>query len=239
MPQAIDEFRTEGYQRHNRARLEHLASLGLDLENKTVLELGAGIGDHTGFWLERGCTVTAVEARRENAARLQQAYPQVKLLTDDLEHVYDADYGPFDRYQIVYAYGILYHLNFRTILSVLWCWAELSTELLLLETCVQGWAEHGGIFEISEDRLAPTGSYSGDGCRPTRIGIFRQLRNHLPYVYMPITQPDHEEFPLEWPTEPGEGLMRSVFIGSRKALNSSLLVEGLPIRQARYKRGAA
>ncbi len=43
-------FQSEHYQRHNEKRLEHLASLNLPIADSTVLEVGAGIGDHTGFF---------------------------------------------------------------------------------------------------------------------------------------------------------------------------------------------
>src|SRR5258706_7389962 len=56
-------FRSLGYLRHNQRRQEHLASLGLELADRSVLELGAGVGDHTTFFLDLGCTVTAVEPR--------------------------------------------------------------------------------------------------------------------------------------------------------------------------------
>ena len=53
------------YQLHNIARLSHLNDLNLDLDNKSVLELGAGIGDHTLFYLYRGGQVTPIEGRQE------------------------------------------------------------------------------------------------------------------------------------------------------------------------------
>ena len=59
-------FRSPWYQRHNQRRQEHLASLQLDLVGKSVLEVGAGVGDHTFYFLDRDCTVVSVEARREN-----------------------------------------------------------------------------------------------------------------------------------------------------------------------------
>lgn len=46
-PTAERHFHSIFYLRHNARRQEHLATLGLDLGNKSVLEVGAGIGDHT------------------------------------------------------------------------------------------------------------------------------------------------------------------------------------------------
>ena len=48
----IDSFKTDYYQRHNQRRLEHLSSLNLDIFSKTVIEVGAGIGDHTSFFVD-------------------------------------------------------------------------------------------------------------------------------------------------------------------------------------------
>lgn len=46
-------FHCDEYLRDNQRRLEHLASLGLDIVGKTVLELGAGIGIiQAFFWIE-------------------------------------------------------------------------------------------------------------------------------------------------------------------------------------------
>jgi hypothetical protein len=45
-------FHSPDYIRHNARRLEHLASLRLPIHDATVLEIGAGIGDHTTFYLE-------------------------------------------------------------------------------------------------------------------------------------------------------------------------------------------
>ena len=61
--EAEKSFRGGHYQRHNARRQEHLASLQLDLAGKRVLEVGAGIGDHTTFFLDRECTVVATEPR--------------------------------------------------------------------------------------------------------------------------------------------------------------------------------
>src|SRR5580704_12589348 len=52
-------FGSPWYQRHNQRRQEHLASLQLDLVSKSVLEVGAGVGDHTFYFLDRDCTVVS------------------------------------------------------------------------------------------------------------------------------------------------------------------------------------
>ena len=52
---------------------------------KRVLELGAGIGDQTSYYLDRGCEVTVIEARPENIALLRSRYPQNTIIAMDLE----------------------------------------------------------------------------------------------------------------------------------------------------------
>src|ERR1700733_6970757 len=80
----MDYFYSEHYQTHNRARLSHLASLGLPLAGRQVLEVGCGPGDHTGFYLERGCAVFSVDARQECIEAVQARYPQVDTAQVDL-----------------------------------------------------------------------------------------------------------------------------------------------------------
>ena len=51
----------------------------------------------------------------------------------------------------------------------------------------------------------------------------------FPYVYIPITQPNHEEFPVDWrdPESHDGHLQRAVFIGSRERLELPQLSETL------------
>lgn len=67
----------EQYREHNRARLEDLQSLGLPLSDARVLELGSGPGDHTGFYVERRCRMTAVDARQECLDMPANRFPYV------------------------------------------------------------------------------------------------------------------------------------------------------------------
>jgi 2-polyprenyl-3-methyl-5-hydroxy-6-metoxy-1,4-benzoquinol methylase len=115
----------------NHARQSHLASLGLDLAGKTVLEVGAGIGLHTPFFLERGCSVTVTDGRAENVAEIARRHPGVKTAIVDLEVDRPIELGRFD---VIYCYGLLYHLsNPQRALARL---ADVCDGQLLLETAV-------------------------------------------------------------------------------------------------------
>ncbi len=226
-----DLFESPHYMRHNQRRLEHLASLGLDLNRKSVLELGAGIGDHTNFFLDRECSVLITEARTDNLAVIKSRYPDCETKYLNLEEPPSDFHRSFE---IVYCYGILYHLaNPELALKFA---APLCKDLFLLETCVS-FRETGSINNVQEDINDSTQSISGIGCRPTRQWIFDQLKTLFQFVYMPITQPWHEEFPIDWTTEPPRSLnnlQRAIFIGSRKKIENPNLVEQIPMKQYRH-----
>jgi hypothetical protein len=82
---SINDFNNWHYIQHNQRRQEHLCSLGLDLSHKRVLEVGAGIGDHTTFFIDRGCDVVVTEGRPENFRVLQQRYPHLETHLLDME----------------------------------------------------------------------------------------------------------------------------------------------------------
>jgi 2-polyprenyl-3-methyl-5-hydroxy-6-metoxy-1,4-benzoquinol methylase len=73
-----------------------------------VLEVGAGIGLHTPFFLARGCEVTVTDGRPENVAEISRRLPGVKSALVDLELDRPIELGRFD---VVYCYGLLYHLS--------------------------------------------------------------------------------------------------------------------------------
>ncbi|MGQ0444364.1 MAG: class I SAM-dependent methyltransferase, partial [Beijerinckiaceae bacterium] len=212
------------YQRHNHRRQEHLASLRLDLSGKSVLEVGAGIGDHTLYFLDRDCAVVSIEARGENCRLFAQSmqaleasgYPNAsrsKLVQGDVESLNETITGQFD---VVYCYGILYHLEDPA--AALSAMASRCLDLLLLETCVS-FGGHEALNEVDEQGSDPTQSFRGGGCRPTRPWIMKRLNALFAHVYVPRTQPAHEEFPLDWTGEqPSDRLTRATFVASRRPI---------------------
>jgi FkbM family methyltransferase len=224
----IDLFQSNQYIRHNQRRLEHLASLGLDIAGASVLEVGAGIGDHTSFFLDRGCQVVSTEGRPENLELLRFRYPNIQVKHLDLDN---PDPTVAELFDIVYCYGLLYHLGKPA--EAIEFMASCCQKMLLLETCVS-FGEGDLINPGFEPAEHPTQSISGQGCRPTRKWVYNQLKKHFPFVYMPITQPNHEEFPLDWSVPSTHNFTRSVFIASRQKLNSDLLVEDIPMKQKRH-----
>ena len=222
-------FRADFYIRHNQRRLEHLATLGLPIAGATVLEVAAGIGDHTSFFLDRGCKVVSTEGRPENLALLRSRFPNLDVRHLDLDH--PVDLGQV--FDIVYCYGALYHLSRPG--EALAFMANCCRGMLLLETCVS-YGSDEQINLVTELAQHPSESVAGRGCRPTRVWVYNQLKTLFPFVYLPRTQPNHEEFPTDWTLPPPPPLpdvfTRSIFIASRQPLNNPLLSDELLLKQS-------
>ena len=238
MEAALEDFHSVSYLRHNARRLEHLASLNLPLRDRSVLELGAGVGDHTTFFLDRGCSVTCVEPRGENCTLL------ASMMHERRKEGYAAaarcrilrasalSFEPVvpESFDVVHCYGLLYHTEDPA--AVLEAIARKCTGLLLLETCV-AFGNHEAVNPVPELAHIPSQSVSGVGSRPTRPWIFKRLSELFDYAYVPRTQPAHEDFPLDWTGEqPTEREARAVFIASREKLDNPLLLNRLPLQQA-------
>jgi 2-polyprenyl-3-methyl-5-hydroxy-6-metoxy-1,4-benzoquinol methylase len=211
----------------NGARQEHLASLGLDLAGKKVLEVGAGIGLHTQFFLERGCDVVVTDGNRENVDEIRRRHPQLRAEQADLDG--DADLRTLGSFDVVYCYGLLYHLANpeRAIMRM----AQVCTGQLLLETCVS-LGRHSEVIFL-QDFQGNNQATTGVGCRPTRRWVMDKLRQYFGNEYHAVTQPAHADFPTDWECPATRMLYRSVFVGSKRPLQTPTLLQEIPPKQVR------
>jgi len=211
----------------NKARLDHLASLGLDLSNKKVLEVGAGIGLHTEFFERRGCDVLSTDGNPGNVAEMMRRYPGRRACVLDLDLAADISHlGGFD---IVYCYGTLYHLSKPE--QALKALSQVCREMILLETCVS-LGEHTELVLVRE-QIGSNMSVRGLGCRPTRSWVVEMLRKYFGHGYATRTQPAYSDFETDWDAPAAQLLHRAVFVGSRRRLENPQLHERLPHRQER------
>ncbi len=229
-PEPLKVFHAENYLRHNHRRLEHLATLELPLHGRSILEVGAGIGDHTSFYLDRGCAVLVTDAREENIAVIRSRYahePRAAAQVLDL----DAPALPNRQFEVIHCYGLLYHLA-RPEQAIAFLAAH-CTHFMVLETCVTPDAGMA-LNPVSEPAADPSQAVSGTGCRPTRAWVWAELKKVFPWVYATATQPSHPEFPLDWNSELASfaPLTRAVFVASKMSLDSNPnLLATLPTRQ--------
>ena len=206
----------------NKARMEHLASLGLPLAGKTVLDVGAGVGYLASVLAGMGCRVTCVEGREENVAVLRQRHPGVAATVADVERVDLSGLGQFD---VVFCYGLLYHLE--NPLAVLRNMAGACREMLLLETII---SDHDGLVVQFEDEPPSTNqALARIGNRPSPAWVAYALdRAGFPHVYAPRVPPAHEDFQLRWKNDLAHRRdghpLRCVFVASRAPLANDRLV---------------
>ena len=201
----------------NKARMEHLESLNLDLDGRTVLEVGSGIGLLTAFFEERNCQILSTEARKTNADEQRRRFPHRHVEIADLSK--PGSHDGFGKFDVVFCYGTLYHLSNPAL--AIRDLASVCNNYFLLETCV--WPDDNGqINAVAEPVEALDQSVEGLGCRPARDWVMAELKKYFPHVYVTVTQPGHPDFPLKWPVVQTGRLSRSVFVASRHPLNSTM-----------------
>ena len=212
----------------NQARQDHLASLGLDLENKRVLEVGAGIGLHTPFFIDRGCEVVITDGNSENVEEIKSRHPDNQSLVLDLEQENSlAHLGTFD---LIYSYGLFYHLaNVDLAVQRL---AEICQGQILVETRVSTKTDDS--IDYMDDHRGNNGSIIGKASRPSRQWMLNCLGKHFGHSYIAVTQPRHSDFPGDWSQARGKN-NRAIFIGSKVPLDLTTLSTTLLDQQKIYQ----
>lgn len=202
----------------NKARQQHLASMGLRIGPGSVLEVGAGIGLHTQFFLDRSCQVTITDGRKENVIEIQRRWPDLPSRVLDLDSEENlAHLGQFD---MIYCYGLLYHLKDPE--GAIKRMAEICQGQIFLELICS--TDTDTSMRFCQDPNGYNQSVNGQGCRPSRSWILERLKKYFGHGYISITQPNHPEFPTNW-DNPSPGNTRAVFVGSKQQLDNGLLTD--------------
>lgn len=223
-------------------RLEHLALLDLPLGSRSVLEVGAGIGDLTSFFLDRDCTVTSIEARAANVKRFRERYETIPLWPRERLRIIECDVRTLDElhlpiHDIVFCYGLLNAIEDPE--PVLAQMSRACGSMILLECSVisgPGFLDDV-ITRETIDPADPRVSVTGRRCIPTRRWLYNRLQQHFPYVYMTVTVPNHDRFRLDWnEPDPSPRQHRAIFVAARSSLaTNEQLVEGIPEIQLRAR----
>ena len=202
-----DIFHHDGYLRINSRRLEHLATLGLPLNNRRVLEVGAGIGDHSSFYIDRKCKITITEGRVDNVEYIKNVYPQEDIRILDMDNPVLPD---GEKWETIHCYGLLYHLNFPG--KAIAFLAKRCESFMVLETIA-----HDNDIDVTraeEPKDIQQNSLSGLCYRFSKTWVLKQLQANFKYVYTTKTHPYHRDFPR----------IRGIFIASHvEIINNNLL----------------
>lgn len=216
----LSSFKTRNYQLINQARLDHLATLPLELKGKTVLELGSGPGDLSDYFLAQGCALTSVEGCADllsAAAARHEARSHSRWSGFCYDVMTNLSPGGC-RYEVIFAYDLLYHLaDPEGFLNYV---AALKPGLFLLETCVTS--------EFSSDE-----AFHGQSCHPSRKWLWDALNDRFDFVYACRSQPNHPEFPLDWGSNTAEkARSRTILVAANQPLDAGTeLLSELPHQQ--------
>lgn len=217
----LDVFDNQNALNINEARLTHLASLDLSLSGKSVLDVGCGVGHLAEFFVNQGCQVTGVDGRTQNINSLRARYPNLQAHVGDVERDPLSKFGGFD---IVFCYGLLYHLE--NPIMALRNMTSVCREVLLLETMV---CDHTlPLVRIEDEPFAFNQALKGIGCRPSPSYVVLTLnRIGFPFVYAPVAPPMHQDFQFKWKNNldiwRGRHPLRCIFVASKIELNNSNL----------------
>lgn len=207
----------------NQARLDHLESYKFPVDGKRVLDVGCGVGHLAQFFVQKRCQVTCVDGRAENIARLRELYPGLDA------HVLDVEREPLSRFgefHIVFAYGVLYHLE--NPIAGLRNMASVCREILMIETQICD--AKVPLLRMEDECGAHNQALRGIGCRPSPSFVaFALNRIGFPFVYAPVRVPDHPDFHFQWKDNLDwrrEGHnMRCIFFASRARLTNPGLID--------------
>jgi SAM-dependent methyltransferase len=216
----LETFDTEAALEINRARLSHLESLGLPLEGRTVLDVGCGVGHLAQFFVNRACHVVCLDGRTTNIESLRTRYPNVEAHVANVE----SELTRFGTYDVVFTYGLLYHLE--NPVAALRNMAAVCRELLLLETIVCD--AHQPILLLDDETKTYSQALHGVGSRPSPSFVAMTLdRVGFPFVYAGKWQPDHPDFQVDWRDNlewRRDGhLLRCVFVAAKHEMESDSL----------------
>jgi SAM-dependent methyltransferase len=218
----VEGFATSAAAEINRARLDHLGSLGLPFDGRRVLDVGGGVGHLAQFFVGRGCTVVSTDAREENVAEMHRIYPTLEGRVLDVER---DDIGELGRFDIVFCYGLLYHLE-NPVLALRKL-AGVCDDLMLLETMICD--SPLPVMRLEDETLSATQALRGIAHRPSPSYLAMALdRIGFASVYIAAEPPKHPDYRFERRGDLAVArdghLLRSVFVASKHALENDRLV---------------
>src|SRR5580698_6195742 len=153
---------------------------------------------------------------------MRELYPGLKSAVCDVQTEALFPLGVFD---VVFCYGLLYHLE--SPVAALRNMAAVCKEMLLLETQV---CDHVlPILRMAQEDTSADQALTGLGGRPSPSYVTMVLRNvGFEHIYAPRIPPAHPEFLFRWKSTGTTGKqkhpIRCIFVASREKLPRESLV---------------
>jgi SAM-dependent methyltransferase len=185
----FDSTLTQNYTKVRQAfASEFLTAVRQQIELRTALDMGCGVGYFSKFLSDMGFRVVAVDGRDENAVEGKRRHPDITFLTRNVEDPALSQMGTFD---FVLCVGLLYHLEnpFRAIRNL----HALTEKVLLLESmCTAG---PGSTLQLLDEGPADNQGLSYVAFYPSESCIVKMLyRAGFPFVYRFARLPSDDQF---------------------------------------------
>lgn len=210
-------FDAEHAQRISERRREFLNRLLHDMlsdvELKTALDVGCGIGFFSNYLLSFGLKVMAFDAREENIAEAKRRYPKINFGVHDVEDPRIQQLGQFD---VVLCFGLLYHLEnpFQAVRNLY----ALTEKVLIIETMVSP-SQSPVATLMSECQGKDQGLHYVAFILSEACIIKMLYRAGFAQVYKTTELPNHEDFKTSF----FRHRRRTVIVASKVKVRSSLL----------------
>lgn len=176
----------------NIARMDHLGSLGLDFNGKSIIDVGCGVGHLAQFFVKQRCNVHCIDAREENLIELRKKYSNLK---NDLVDIEKDDLTKLGKFDIVFCYGLLYHTENPVTVTDKLC--NVCDDMLLLETCVIDHSEP--LVKYTEETATFSQALRGLASRPSPSLVISLLkRGGFKHIYIPKYPPQHHDFLFDY-----------------------------------------
>jgi len=159
-----------------------------DLELRSALDVGCGVGYFAALLREFGFEVTAVEGRPENAEEARCRVPGLQVRVGDVEEMSSLGVGSFD---LVLSLGLLYHLEnpFRAIRQL----RSVTRKLLIVESmCIN---ESRPVLYLRDEEHGEDQGLRYVAFYPSEACLAKMLYcAGFPFVYRFLKLPDHADF---------------------------------------------
>jgi len=175
----------------DRKRMDLLDLLVADLkqiELKTALDVGCGIGVFSQHLVDLGMSVVAFDARPENISEARRRHPRPQFHVYDIEDANVLELGSFD---LVLCFGLLYHLEnpCRAIRNL----HNLTGKVLIIESMIT--PHKWPMAALVSEGVSESQSLRYVALVPSKAYLIDMLcRAGFPAVYEAVQLPDHEDF---------------------------------------------